>query len=402
MNFLVINDSFPPLKSAAAGMIYNLTRELKKKHKVYVFTASVDNTEKNKYIFINNRFKKWRYQNHLKRVLFEIINAVILSYLIIINKKRIDKVDLVLWYSPSSFLWIPVLFSKLIFKCNVYLILRDIFPDWLYHIGLIKSKFLYKFLKTLVSPQYLISDIIGCQTISDKKYLLKRGIKNKIVILKNWQSISQKKITVKDRQKLTKLFIDNVKKFKIKKKSIIMTYLGSTSAAQDIEKIFIFFQNLNKKSQEKIQLNIFARDTKKVIKYFSTKNISINLNVYPQVPSDQISTILSFTDYGIVSLNEDHQTHNIPGKFVTYSQFSIPTICFTHHNQDLSSLIDKYKSGYVFSLADNIDKLIFKFEKILKHDKKTMKILKNGANNLFKENFDIKYTVNDIISQNEN
>ena len=43
-----------------------------------------------------------------------------------------------------------------------------------------------------------------------------------------------------------------------------MTYLGSTSAAQDIEKLFIFFQNLNKKSQEKIQLNIFARDTKKL------------------------------------------------------------------------------------------------------------------------------------------
>ena len=147
MNFLIINDSYPPLKSAASGMIYNLTNELKKKHKIYVFTASTDNTENNKYIFINTHFKKWRYQNHFKRVLFEIINAIILSYMIITNKKKIDKVDLIIWYSPSSFLWIPVFFSKLIFKCNVYLILRDIFPDWLHHVGLIRSELLYKFLK---------------------------------------------------------------------------------------------------------------------------------------------------------------------------------------------------------------------------------------------------------------
>ena len=69
------------------------------------------------------------------------------------------------------------IFLKIKNNSKVYYIQRDIFPDWLYGLGIIKNKLLKMILNFLTYPQYMVPDIIGVETEFNKKYLLKKKLK---------------------------------------------------------------------------------------------------------------------------------------------------------------------------------------------------------------------------------
>lgn len=397
MAIIVISDSYPPLKSAAAGMIEILVEELKKSNEVFVFTSSPDKSLSSEKIFVNNFLKNWRYKGNLRRLLFEFISSFMILFLIIKNIKKIDNISLIIWYCPSSFLWIPVLISKLIFKARVYLILRDIFPDWLFHVGILRSRFLYKCLSLITFPQYLVPDIIGCQTQGDVNYLLNKNIKKKIVTLKNWSSVKNYVIKEEARELSTKTFLKNIFHLKKKMNTIVLTYLGSTNPAHDLEKIFKIFSMLNIKTQEKIHINFFARNVN-LLKKIHSKNFLFNIDIYEQVGAEQISIILKHTDFGVVSLSEKHLTNNIPGKFVTYTQFSVPVISFAHEREDLAKLIQLYKCGVNISYEKNDNAIISLLDFNLNLSSDKHKILKSNALKLYKENFHLNGVVSQILN----
>ena len=83
---------------------------------------------------------------------------------------------------------------KLISKAPIYYILRDIFPEWLQSIGLLKNKILFMFLNFLTYPQYICPDKIGIES-PENLSLIKKKIKNqnKIEIMYNWPSIYELK-----------------------------------------------------------------------------------------------------------------------------------------------------------------------------------------------------------------
>lgn len=397
MAIIVISDSYPPLKSAAAGMIEILVEELKKSNEVFVFTSSPDKSLSSEKIFVNNFLKNWRYKGNLRRLLFEFISSFMILFLIIKNIKKIDNISLIIWYCPSSFLWIPVLISKLIFRARVYLILRDIFPDWLFHVGILRSRFLYKCLSLITFPQYLVPDIIGCQTQGDVNYLLNKNIKKKIVTLKNWSSVKNYVIQEESRELSTKTFLKNIYHLKKKMNTIVLTYLGSTNSAHDLEKMFKIFSMLNIKTQKKIHINFFARNVN-LLKKIHSKNFLFNIDIYEQVGAEQISTILKHTDFGVVSLSEKHLTNNIPGKFVTYTQFSVPVISFAHEREDLAKLIQLYKCGVNISYEKNENAIISSLDFNLNLSSDNHKVLKSNALKLYKENFDLNSVVSQILN----
>ena len=50
------------------------------------------------------------------------------------------------------------------------------------------------------------------------------------------------------------------------------------------------------------------------------------------------------------------KTNNIPGKFVSYTQFCLPIICFASINSSLAKLIIKYDCGVVIDLSLDYEK----------------------------------------------
>ena len=55
-------------------------------------------------------------------------------------------------------------------------------------------------------------------------------------------------------------------------------------------------------------------------------------------------------DIGIISLDVNHKTHNIPGKLLTYIAAQLPVFAVVNPNNDLISekyILEKYKIGTV-------------------------------------------------------
>ena len=102
-------------------------------------------------------------------------------------------------------------------------------------------------------------------------------------------------------------------------------------------------------------------------------------------------------DCGIVCLSRFAKTNNIPGKFVSYTQFGLPIICFANINSSLSKLILSYNCGIVIDLTKSSKINIEHFVKFMNEFKKNRKTYSKNSKKLFIENFDTKSIADQIL-----
>jgi hypothetical protein len=97
-------------------------------------------------------------------------------------------------------------------------------------------------------------------------------------------------------------------------------------------------------------------------------------------------------------LNRHSKTNNIPGKFVSYTQFGLPIICFASINSSLAKLIIRYNCGIVIDVSLDHEKNWKIFSIFLRDLNKNKEYFSRNASQLFKENFDTNYVVNKILT----
>jgi len=398
-NICLISDSYIPQKISAAGMIYNLSRNIADRNIniTCAFSGKIDQKIKNNYLcdditFITtNILSGFRNKSLISRFIFEIATAIVLGFKCYVYFKNKKKLDLIIWYGPSVFLWIVVKAINCSKKVPVYYILRDIFPDWLVSLKVVKNPIIIWLLKIISHPQYIVSDIIGVETYENINYLSKKIDENKkIELLFNWPNlISTKKNTIDDIIKYEfKSYIDQSKETQ----AIICLYLGNASVAHDYQSIVKFFNNEHELKE--CHINIFGKRNKLEKLY----NKSIQQKAWGLVHEYNLPFILSKVDCGIVSLNRNSKTHNIPGKFVSYTQFGLPIICFANANSSLAKLIFKYDCGIVIDLEHCSKKNWKIFSNFISHLPEKKLYFSKNSFKLFKKNFDTKAVANQILT----
>src|SRR5664279_3902962 len=83
---------------------------------------------------------------------------------------RAQRIDLVVYYSPTIF-WGPLIRRvKELWGCPSYLILRDIFPKWARDCGVLRDGPAYHFFQREAIRQYDQSDTIGVESAGDVRY----------------------------------------------------------------------------------------------------------------------------------------------------------------------------------------------------------------------------------------
>jgi len=113
-----------------------------------------------------------------------------------------------------------------------------------------------------------------------------------------------------------------------------------------------------------------------------------NLLFCDEISSDEIASLYIQCDVGIVSLNQNHKTHNIPGKFVSYMASSLPVFAQVNKGNDLIDLIESYGVGVAFTgrsqktFERNFEKIL----KLLDADSKIKLKCFNLYRNLFDSN----------------
>jgi len=392
MKILLLAIHYPPLKTSCAVQMRDLAHELlrlghepivisptEEPHKIIV-NEKIDGinvirikTNKN----INNGY----INRGLNEILlpFKIINGIRKSNL------PIKKLDAVIWYSPTIFFGPVVKFLKNASGCPSYLILRDIFPEWALDLGILKKNPIYYFFKIVAKYQYSVADIIGVQTSSNLKYLKNWSKKpnRKLEVLNNWLSpVNAEKTSIS----LANTNLHGRKLF---------VYVGNMGVAQGMD---IFIELADRlKSRKDLGFIFVGRGSEvdKLKKLSANKKLD-NILFFDEINPKEIPSLLKMCHVGLIALDLRHRTHNIPGKFLTYLQSSLPVLAKVNPGTDLQNIIEKEKVGIVYT-GNIVDDFLILAEKII-DEKANYKLMSGLGQSLYHRMFSTSKITNKIIT----
>lgn len=295
--------------------------------------------------------------------------------------------DLCINYAPTIF------FGPLAkrFKSRgayVYLIVRDMFPQWIIDQGLIKetsiAAYFFRYYERL---NYEAADCIGVQSHANLKVFAEKFpfCKN-LKILRNW-SMTQA-LPAKDSNKAF------LAKHGIKDK-IVFFYGGNTGHAQDMENVMRLVRNLSVVSEAHF-LIIGQGDEFNLIQSLKAQWRLENVTILPAVSQVIFKGILSVVDIGLFSLAHNHTAHNFPGKLLGYMVESKPILGSVNPGNDLLPMINGSNSGFVYTNGD--DKLLADAAILLVNDKKLREEMGKNARALLLKEFSVESAVSNILT----
>lgn len=393
MNITVLCVVYPPLNLSAAVQVNHLVDELARRgHNIEVITP--DSSINKSYLFeIKKNVKVIRFKNGqitdtslILRALNEFVMPFRIIYTILKKSIKLQKNDGIIWWSPSIFFTPLVVYLKLISKCNCYLILRDIFPQWAKDLKIIRHKIIYTFFKLFFLMQCFFSDTIGVQSKGNEKFIPKKIFFKRIKVetLNNWYTPNfQKKNCDID-----------ISKTILKDKKIFI-HAGNIGLAQGFQIIINVAQKL--RENQDIGFLFIGRGSQFEYMKKLTKEMSLsNVLFEDQIDNSQIINLYKQCHFGIVVLDKRHKTHNIPGKFISYIHSGLPVFALVNPKNDLISFINKSRIGFA---TDQFSEDLIK-EHILK-------LSNNNSNSNFKENckriankfFNTKNIANQILEK---
>jgi glycosyltransferase involved in cell wall biosynthesis len=393
MRVALIADVFPPLRTSGAVQLRDLSREFRNQgHEITVILPSpeIDHSwsleDMEGVRILRLRAPKSKDVNYIRRAIAEFLMPFFMHRNLNKSPLSHEKWDGVVWYSPSIFHGPLIRAIKLASKCKSYLIIRDIFPQWAADMGLMSKRgLIYHFFNTVARYQYSVADIIGVQTAGNLDYFKDWavGSNRKLEVLQNWlfdSPTGECSISLAT----TKL---------VGRK--IFVYAGNMGVAQGVG----VFLDLAEILQERLDIGfLFVGRGSNAIKLAEDARLRGLNNVlfYDEIHPDEISALLAQCAVGLVALDPNHRSHNIPGKFLTYMEAGLPVLARINFGNDLVEIIKKNNVGCVIgdreknSLATQASKLL----DVLEVDGN----IKDRCRSLYLEMFSPEMAVKQIIS----
>jgi len=342
---LLVADTFFPEKNSAALMLNSLANHIHNE-KIELLVVTPHGNPQNKIQIL----KESSY-SHLKfycpflksrNLILRTFGEFLLSKFFIKNSKKLNEyfnnIDLIISYSPTIFFGQYIKYLKREFNIKKsYLILRDIFPQWIIDLEILDRRnpiyFIFKYYEKVL---YANSSKIGIQSQNNSKYFNSQDYKKKIEFLPNWyqEDIISKK---------SDLFNDINFKYKI-------IYTGKLSFAQNLKGFQLFLDLI---SQIPDVCFIYIGDN------YDQISSSHNIYSFNSVSQEELQYLLNESDLGIVNLDKKHTTHNVPGKSLNYLANGLPIIASLNPGNDFIDIINDNNIGYATSNELFEDKNIY-------------------------------------------
>lgn len=364
MRIAIVADSFPPLKNSAAVLVSSLAATLAALgHELLVITPSpdidkpyIDDHHEN---FRVLRIRCGKIKSHLK--FLRGFSELSLFFTFPREFKKtpyaLNQWDAVVWYSPSIFLGGLVRHLRNRSKCS-YLILRDIVPDWMVDIGIMKIGPSYFLLKWFEKYQYHLADVIGVQSPGNKRYIEGLNLQKlkELEVLPNWMpSIS----TEYSLSHVDHAHAD-LKHTALAGKKVLI-YAGNLGEAQGIDNFAELIFSM--KDNFLIGFLVIGRGSKKEwLKDYVRINQVKNVLILEEVDLITLNMFYRQSYAGLVFLDTSHQSHNIPGKFISYLEAGLPVAAWVNANNDLVNIIKCNELGFV---ADNLTQFSYELDSFI-------------------------------------
>lgn len=388
----IIDDYMPASTRVGAKMLHELAVHfVDKGHEVVVLTPDSD---------IKNKLEKstldgvnvWRFKSgRLKDVPYvrRAINEIRLSYLgwkAIKGELKIGtSFDAVIYYSPSIFFGHLVRNLKKYSRCKSYLILRDLFPQWVIDDGILRPNSpITKFFRYFEKINYNSADVIGVMSPKNKNVFNKNNQHSNVEVLYNWASLKK---TVPSNKVLIREELDLDDK-------VIFFYGGNIGKAQDMLNLMRLAESMLCYDNAHF-LFVGQGDEYELIKRFAADKKLINTTILPSVNQEKFKEILACVDIGLFSLSKTHSAHNFPGKLLGYMNSCIPILGSVNEGNDLIEVVNNRCAGHV-SVNGEDEKLLTNAIELLK-DNRLREQMGSNAHELLKKEFSIESAYETII-----
>lgn len=303
------------------------------------------------------------------------------------SKIELEDFDLCINWAPTIFFG-PLAKRLSLRGTYVYLIVRDMFPQWIIDQRLIREKSLAAyFFRYYEKLNYMASDCIGVQSQANLDvFSTNFSYCNNVKILRNWAATSPLPSREYNQDFLVKYGLTD---------KVVFFYGGNTGHAQDMENIMRLAKNINSMKQAHF-LIIGQGDEFSLIQTLKTRWKLDNVTILPAVSQTEFRSILAVIDIGLFSLAYNHTAHNFPGKLLGYMVESKPILGSVNPGNDLSSIIENSNAGFVYTNGD--DKLLADAAILLINDYSLRKRMGRNCRGLLLREFTVESAVTNILN----
>lgn len=343
MKLALVADAFPPLRSSGAVQLRDLSREFERQgHQLTVLIPATDQAEPWKVERDGNidviRLKspKTKDVSYVRRTLSEFMMPFVMGRNFRKSPLGSRKFDGVIWYSPSIFLGPLVKRLRADSNCPSYLIIRDIFPEWAVDMGLMGRGLPYRMLKAVADFQYSVADTIGVQTPGNLALLhsTSSAMSGRIEVLHNWLTSNP--------DTGCSIQIDATPLAGRK----IFVYAGNMGIAQGMPILLDLAAELEERKDIGFVFVGRGSDADRLRASAKARQLD-NVLFFDEIDPDEIAGLYAQCHVGLVALDPRHQTHNIPGKFLSYLQSGLPVLATVNAGNDLIDVIVDNRVGFV-------------------------------------------------------
>ena len=392
MKIALITTDYPPLRSSAAVQLRDLAQELigvGHEPVVLVPAESFKQTWQEETVegvrILRLATLRMKGTRHLHRGIAEVCMPLSMLYGIWRSPYSFTSWDAVIWYSPSIFFGPLVAVFKLRSKCPTYLILRDIFPQWLLDVGLLRKGLVFRCFQVVAWCQYQFADSIGVQSESNLMFLRKWASKTgrRLEVLPNWLASTP----------------DVGCSIQISKTELagrtILVFIGNMGPAQGMDVLLGLAESLRHRGDIGFLFVGRGSEVPRLRAIAAQCELS-NVVFHDEIEPREIPGLLAQCHIGLVALDPRNKSHNIPGKFLTYLQAGLPVLARDKARSDLAVIIENEGIGRVFS-----GESLAEFERIagqLIDELETRKSMSSCARSLSARMFAPASTVRQIIA----
>jgi glycosyltransferase involved in cell wall biosynthesis len=392
IRFVLIADTFPPLRTSGAVQLRDLSREFARQgHAFTVILPSPDQKETWQLEEFDGvqvlRLKAPRTKDigYLRRTLAELRMPFVMLRNLRKSPLAKESWDGVVWYAPSIFHGYLVSALKKSSDCKSYLIIRDIFPEWAVDMGLMGRGLPYLFFDAVARYQYSVADVIGVQTLGNKRYFdrWKRHPGRQLEVLQNWlDKPAQSRCSIRVGETALagrKVFV----------------YAGNMGVAQGMDILLDLAEMLRGRPDVGFLFVGRGSDAARLKAAAQARQLD-NVVFFDEIDPDEIPDLYAQCHAGIVALDPRHKSHNIPGKFLTYMQSGLPVLANINVGNDLAQMIRDEGIGQVCE-TNRVDELLLLTEKLLDQIG-TDSGLPARCTALFEREFAVENTVKQILA----
>lgn len=395
MRIALLTDEYLPSSTRVhAKMIHELAMSfLESGHEPIVITPGCPKQKTRLEVDYYDGVEVWRFRSgYIKGVGMTIraLNEWLLSFrawLAIKSKVQENNFDLCINYSPTIFFG-PLARRFKIQGTYVYLILRDMFPQWVIDKGLIKDNSIAaSFFRYYEKLNYSFANCIGVQSQANLDIFTCNfpSYKN-VMILRNWAATNALPKNSYNNELRTNLDIED---------KVIFFYGGNIGFAQDMSNIMRLARNL--KNIEVAHFLIIGQgDEFNLVQDLKFDWKLDNVTILPSIPQDEFSKVLAIVDVGLFSLSYSHTSHNFPGKLLGYMLESKPILGSVNPGNDLLDTINNTNSGLVFLNGE--DNLLSNAAIKLINDYNFRIQCGSNARNLLLKEFSVKSAMQSILT----